>query len=251
MMIPGWDEGCSEEHGVRSKSTRILSGWGWIHRGTVSQSNPSRFATAGRWLAAGAVASFVAGCGLSTLTSGLGTGSVFGGGAAVPQDAKVNEDELLAAARGESNYTGSLGDVAANCPRINVITRDNNVTIYESGRACDGLWVMHRGELTRTARECQFEGGKLTVKYGFSGRVLMGPKGRAGTVSLPVTVAVADAKRDRVKAETMKIETAVSVDKPIGYFSTVRTVTFDVPVGSRPGEFEIQVGFDRNVPGAG
>ena len=227
------------------------SGWGWIRRGTVSQSIPSRFLTAGRrWFAAGLTVGLLTGCGLSTLTSGLGTGSVFGG-AAVPQDAKVNEDELLAAARGETNYSGSLGDVAANCPRVNVISRDNNVTIYESGRAGDGLWVMHRGELTKTARECQFEGGKVTVKYGFSGRVLMGPKGRNGTVSLPVTVAVADAKRDRVKAETMRIETAVTVDKPIGYFSTVQTVTFDVPVGARPGEFEIQVGFDRNVPGAG
>jgi hypothetical protein len=231
-------------------------GWDWLRRGIVSQLIPSRYVTTGRSIAGGlaaglATAGLLTGCGLSTLTSGLGSGSVFGGGAAAPELAKVNEDELLAAARGETNYTGSLGDVAANCPRVNVISRDNNVTIYEAGRAGDGLWVMHRGELTKTARECQFEGGKVTVKYGFSGRVLLGPKGRNGTVSLPVTVAVADSKRDRVKAETMRIETAVSVDKPIGYFSTVKTITFDVPVGSRPGEFEIQVGFDRNVPGAG
>jgi hypothetical protein len=235
-----------------------------MRRGTVSQSISSTFMTSRMArrrlktaLSAGVAVtvvlggSLLGGCGLSTLTSGLGSGSVFGGGSAVPQEAKVNEDELLAAARGETNYTGALGDVATNCPRVNVISRDNNVTIYEAGRAGDGLWVMHRGELTKTARECQYEGGRVTVKYGFSGRVLLGPKGRSGTVSLPVTVAVADAKRDRIKAETMKIETAVSVDKPIGYFSTVRTVTFDVPVGARPGEFEIQVGFDRNVPGAG
>ena len=192
----------------------------------------------------------LAGCGLSTLTSGIGTGSVFGGGATT-QTAAVNEDELLAAAKGDGMGSGSLGEVSAGCPRINVVTRDNNVTIYEPGRAGDGLWVMHRGELTKSARECQIEGGRVTVKYGFSGRVLLGPKGRSGTVSLPITVALTDAKREKVKSETMKIETAVSIDKPIGYFSTVRTVSFDLPVGSRPGEFEIMVGFDRNVPGAG
>jgi hypothetical protein len=268
MVILGWKNGSKKGQQVRLQSLRSQfasswrsaqrrqSGWRSIRRGIVSQSIPSRFVTAGRWravgLAAGALMTvLLAGCGLSTLTSGLGSSSVFGGGTAVPQEAKVNEDELLAAARGETSYTGSLGDIAASCPHVNVITRDNNLTIYDAGRAGDGLWVMHRGELTKTARECQIEGGKVTVKYGFSGRVLLGPKGRNGIVSLPVTVAVADAKRERVKAETMKIETAVSVDKPIGYFSAVRTITFDVPVGSRPGEFEIQVGFDRNAPGAG
>jgi hypothetical protein len=28
-------------------------------------------------------------------------------------------------------------------------------------------------------------------------------------------------------------------------------VTFAIPEGSRPGEFEMVIGFDRNVPGAG
>ena len=49
----------------------------------------------------------------------------------------------------------------------------------------------------------------------------------------------------------MKVDVAVALDKPIGYFSAVRTVTFNVPEGARPGEFEVFVGFDRNVPGAG
>lgn len=225
-----------------------------IRRGIVSKSNRSltdslRSRPIGIGAAVVLAAAACGGCGLSTLTSGLGGGSVFGGSST--QSAAVNEDQLLAAARGEGNYSGSLGEVSPNCPRVNVVSRDNNVTIYESGRAGDGLWVMHRGELTKTARECQIENGRITVKYGFSGRVLLGPKGRSGTVILPVTVALTDAKRERMKAEATKIETAVSVDKPIGYFSAVRTITFEIPVGSRPGEFEIQVGFDRNVPGAG
>ena len=194
----------------------------------------------------------LAGCGLSTLTSGLGgSGSGTFGGGSNAADSKVSDDELLAAARGDGGFTGSLGQISASCPRIIVPSRDNNVTIYEAGRAGDALAAMHRGELTKTARECQIEGNRVTVKYGFSGRILLGPKGRSGLVQLPVKVALTDAKREPVKAENMKIETAVSVDKPIGYFSAVRTVSFDVPVGSRPGEFELNVSFERNIPGAG
>ena len=46
----------------------------------------------------------------------------------------------------------------------------------------------------------------------------------------------------------MKVDTVVAVENPIGYFSAVRTVTFDMPEGSRPGEFEVFVGFERAVP---
>ncbi len=213
---------------------------------------PGRHAKTQRYaliLAGVTLAGALAGCGLGSFTSGLGGG--LGGGAASTESAKVSDDELLAAARGDGAFTGSLGEISANCPRIVVPARDNNVTIYESGRAGDALAVMHRGELSKTARECQIEGNRVTVKYGFSGRVLLGPKGRSGLIALPVKVAVNDAKREPIRAENMRIETAVSLDKPIGYFSAVRTVTFELPVGSRPGEFEINVSFDRNIPGAG
>ncbi len=200
---------------------------------------------------AGLAALALGGCGLSTFSSGLG-GGLFGGSSGAGADAgKVNNDELLAAARGETTYTGTLGEVSASCPRIVMPARDNNVTIYEAGRAGDALAVMHRGELTKTARECQVQGNRVTVKYGFSGRVLLGPRGQGGNIVLPVKVALTDAKRESLQAENLRVETAVSLDKPIGYFSAVRTVSFDVPVGSRPGEYEINVSFDRNIPGAG
>jgi hypothetical protein len=123
--------------------------------------------------------------------------------------------------------------------------------IYEQGRLGDGLAVMHRGEITKTARECQIEAGRVTVRYGFSGRVLLGPKGRTGIVSLPVDVFVTDAKRERILNDKIKVDVDVSLDKPIGYFSVVRSLTFAVPEGSRPREYEVYVGFDRTTPGAG
>jgi hypothetical protein len=194
----------------------------------------------------------VGGCGLSTLTSGLGgfgsgtkTGEVKTGG--------VSEEKLLTAAKANATDAQStdVGEVAHGCPKFVAWSRDNSVTIYETGRVGDGLAVMHRGEITQTARECDVQAGKVTVKYGFSGRVLLGPRGKTGNVSLPMTVFVTDSKRERITAEKMKVDVAVAVDNPIGYFSMVRSVTFNVPVGARPGEFEVFVGFERNIPGAG
>jgi len=204
-----------------------------------------------RWSAIGFALVATSGCGLSTLTSGFG-GGIFGGSSTTQSQAgPVSEEQLLSEAKAEAGQGGGLGEIEPGCPRFTVWPRDNTVTIYETGRTGDGLAVMHRGELTKTARECRIEPGRVTVKYGFSGRILLGPKGRNGTVSLPVTVFVTDAKRERLKTESMKIEAAVSIDRPIGYFSAVRTVTFNIPEGTRPGEFQLHVGFERNIPGAG
>jgi len=203
---------------------------------------------------AGAVALTVAGCGMSSLTSGLSS-SVFGGGASsAPKSEvhKVSEDQLLSDAKaGDGSAPPAISNGSGGCPRFVVGDRDANVTIYEPGRVGDGLAILHRGEITKTARECQSSPGQVTVRYGFSGRVLLGPKGKTGTIVLPVNVVVTDAKREKVAADALKVDVDVAVEKPIGYFSAVKSITIPVPEGSRPGELEIFVGFDRSIPGAG
>lgn len=193
------------------------------------------------------------GCGVSSITSGFSSSSIFGGGgsqSAGGNSGGVSEAQLLAEAK--SGETGTVGaEISAGCPRFLVWPRDNNITIYEPGRVGDGLAIMHRAEITKTARECYVEQGRVTVRYGFSGRVLLGPKGVSGPVRFPVNVFVADAKRDKIKTEKVEVASAVAVENPIGYFSAVQSVTFDVPEGTRPGEFEVYVGFERNVPNSG
>jgi hypothetical protein len=208
-----------------------------------------------RRVVAVALAAMLGGCsGMSSLTSGIG-GGWFGGGqgsTAKTEVGSVSEEQLLAAAKTDTGATGSLGgEMAHGCPRFQVWAREGYVTVYEPGKAGDGLAVMHRGEITKTARECQIEPGRITVKYGFSGRVLLGPKGKSGRVSLPLNVFVTDAKREKLVSDKVKVDVDIALDKPIGYFSMVRSVSFPFPEGSRPAEFEVYVGFDKATPGAG
>src|SRR5262249_11542700 len=163
----------------------------------------------------------------------------------------VSQDQLLSAAKTDGGEAGSLGEVAHGCPRFQVWAREGYVTIYEPGRVGDGLAVMHRGEITKTARECEIEQGRITVKYGFSGRVLLGPKGKSGRVTLPLNVFVTDAKREKIATDKVAIFVACVLDKPIGYFSVVKSISFPLPEGTRPGEYEVFVAFDRAAPGAG
>jgi len=225
--------------------------WG---RGAMTQSAMTAARAGLRLCLCGLLAVSAAGCGISSITSGLGT-SIFGGGSSKTAEAPgVNEEQLLSAAKASGDGEASsspVGEIAAGCPRLSISPRGGNLTIYEEGRAGDGLAIMHRGEITKTARECHIEPGRVTVKYGFSGRVLLGPRGQAGNITLPVNVVVTDAKRDRIATDRLNVAAAVAVDNPIGYFSAVRTVTFEIPEGTRPGEFEVFVGFEQNAQGAG
>ena len=201
-----------------------------------------------------ALSCLLGGCGLSSITSGLGSSVLGGGSSAQPEVKAVNAEQLLTAAKADEGAAAGaapVGDVAHGCPRFLVWPRDNNLTVYEQGRVGDSLAVMHRGEIIKTARECQVEGNRVTVKYGFSGRVLMGPRGKPGNVTLPVNVYVTDAKREKIANDKVTVEVPIAVEKPIGYFSTVRSVTFNIPEGARAGEYEVFVGFDRAVPNAG
>ncbi|WP_333794602.1 hypothetical protein [Hyphomicrobium sp.] len=191
------------------------------------------------------------GCGMGSITSGLGT-SVLGGGSS-SESTSVSEQDLIAAAKAGGDATPSFSgaDSQPGCPRFVTWPRDSYITIYEPGRVGDGLAIMHRGEITKTARECHVNGSQVTVKYGFSGRILLGPRGNSGPISLPINVFVTDAKRERITTDNLRVDASVAVENPIGYFSAVREVTFSVPEGSRPGEFEVYVGFDRNTPNAG
>lgn len=215
------------------------------------------FAPVARIMAAVAIAApltALGGCGMSSLTSGLGGGMFGGGSSDNAQVSSVSEAQLLDAAKsGDPSSTGStlVADVDAGCPRLVIAPHDNYITFYEIGHVGDALAVAQRGEITKTARECQVEPGRVTVKYGFSGRVLLGPKGQPGNVVLPITVSVNDGKRTRITTDSVKLDVNLGLDKPISYFSTVRSLTFPIAEGTRPGEYQVIVGFDSKAPSSG
>lgn len=190
-------------------------------------------------------------CGVSQITSSLGSG-VFG--SQKPENswaATITEENMLAAAKANPDGPMDVITPAQGCPGFAAPSGDRHVTIYEKGRPGDSLAVIHRGEITKTARECEVAAGQISVKYGFSGRVLLGPKGKPGIVTLPVQVHVTDKTRNKLKTEVIKVQVEVTADMPVGYFSVVRVITFPAPNGAPPQNYSVYVAFDRTIPGAG
>ncbi len=194
----------------------------------------------------------MSGCGLSQITSGLGT-SVFSSeeeAATTGWEASITEEGLLEAAKADQGGPVEMAGLSRGCPPFQVWPADRHVTIHEQGRVGDRLAVLHRGSITKTARECEIRPDSVSVKYGFAGRVLMGPRGTDGTVSLPVQVHLTDINGQKIRTENVNVDVQLSRSQPVGYFSLVKTISFDVTPGVSPGNYRLFVAFDRTIPGA-
>jgi len=183
-------------------------------------------------------------CAVSTLSNPFRSGSEDTSASA------VTPDKLLETAKAD-NGTDLPGGNSAHCPQVVAWPRDRLLTIYQPGHVGDQLAVVHRGEITKMARECQLYSDRVVVKYGFAGRVLLGPKGAAGAVTLPVSIRVAGSDQKTLATDKMTITTTVPPGDPAGYFSMVREIAFPIQMGTRPEDYKVFVAFDRTQANAG
>lgn len=203
--------------------------------------------TSARLILIGAVGFMVSGCAFTQL------GSMFGSSkeetTASIDSTIIPQERSLAMAADEMVPAPEIG-VVGSCPRISIWKNDAQLTIYEIGRVGDNLAIKHRGEITKTARECEIAPGQVTVKYGVAGRVLLGPLGRSGAIKLPVLVHVTD--RARQKIQTTKLDVIVNIQdgKPYGNFSTVQSLSFPIEPGIPASQYSVFVTFDHTAPGA-
>ena len=191
-----------------------------------------------------AVSLFASGCAVSRLSNPFKSGSEDASASA------VTPDRLLETAKADTG-TDLPGGSSSHCPQVVAWPRDRLLTIYQPDHVGDANSIVHRGEISKLARECQLYSDRVIVKYGFAGRVLLGPKGAPGTVTLGVSVRVAGAQQNTLATDKMSVTTTIPPDSPAGYFSMVREIAFPIVVGTRPEDYKVFVAFDRNVAGAG
>ena len=139
--------------------------------------------------------------------------------------------------------------------RVQILPGTESLTVYDRGHDGEADFIRSQGSITRTARECHaLDAGTLSVKLGVAGRVVAGPKGGAGTVTMPLRVAVSrqhdgtvlfskaftvpgDAVRARFRRPTSARSSTRSSSRSIRTTATsIIFVGFDEgkPKGSRP-----------------
>ncbi|MGH6737232.1 MAG: hypothetical protein ACRECX_14325 [Methyloceanibacter sp.] len=180
----------------------------------------------------------VLGCGVPKLSN------PFGAGSEESASSLADDDRLPEMASAETSSPTHGGSVRG-CPQVVAWPNERLLTVYQEGHNGDTMSVVHRGEITKLSRECQYFSGQVVVKYGFAGRVLLGPKGKPGTVTMPVTIRAAGADKQTLATDRMSITATIPQGQPVGYFSMVREISFPIQIGTRPEDYKIFVGLAK------
>lgn len=183
-------------------------------------------------------------CGLfgliAALTATLGCGAVQLPGSSGFSSERL-PDSAPQAQSAAAPVVNSVDGKSLSCPQVVAWPNERLRTIYQSGHDGDQNFVVSRGEITKLSRECRFYAGGVVVKYGYAGRVLLGPKGSPGTVSLPVSIRAADAYKVTIAKDKMNVRVTIPANQTVGYFSMVREISFPVQTGTRLEDYKIFV----------
>jgi hypothetical protein len=142
----------------------------------------------------------------------------------------------------KKQYTASDFTKSKFCPPIEISPQTEAMTIYERGHDKDPSYVRYQASITKTARECYHSGDTLTIKVGISGRVVAGPKGGAGTITLPIRVAVVKQIGGQKPFYSNLFKKSVTLSAPT--FGTSYSEVYD-QVSLKDRDLIIFVGFDE------
>ncbi len=135
------------------------------------------------------------------------------------------------------------------CPPVQVLPGTEALATYDRGHDGDPAFVRVQGSITQTARECHaLDAATLSIKVGVGGRILAGPKGGAGAVTLPIRIAVARQHDNSVLfSKAFSVSTTLAAPEfAADYSSVFDQVVFKVAPDDR--DLIVYVGFDEGKP---
>ncbi len=175
----------------------------------------------------------LAACGLVLALAGCQAGGVqqalnIGGG---KKDAAQQERDRVT----ESQLRGY-------CPQVTLRENTGYYTTYDKGADGDPDAVIYQAAIGEVTRSCSQTPGFLNMKVAAAGRVVPGPKGRDGTITMPVRVAVLEGD-EVVYSNLSKHQVQISTTSGATQF-LVTDENVQVPI-EQGTKYRVYVGFDE------
>jgi len=143
--------------------------------------------------------------------------------------------------------TGEQPQSDLDCPGVSI---RQGASVYSQSAADNGseaLSMRFQASFVRFARECALHGKDVTLKVGVEGRVILGPAGTPGAVTLPVRLAVV---KEGLNPQTIwtkfyMVPVTLQPGEPFAIFTQVEEdMTFPMPPGNQFDQYVIYLGFD-------
>ena len=132
------------------------------------------------------------------------------------------------------------------CPDIKIRPGASTYAVALPGKQPVGNDLRYQATITRSARDCNLENGRITARVGIQGRVIVGPAGAPATVEVPLRVAVVkDGVNEKVITTTV-VRTTVSMGEGLSVpFSVVaEDVIYPAVSVDENDSYVFYIGFD-------
>lgn len=205
----------------------------------------------GRRLERAAVAALMVAAG--TALSGCGGGSMFGGSSGTSSTgssissrfSQLFGSNSQEASTSSSPSTQATQNSELTCPSVAIRYGASTLSVGLPGKPASGSDLRYQGTITRTARDCNLQGGQVTARIGVVGRVIAGPAGAPPTVDVPLRVAVVQDGAPEKVIVTKAVRTTVTMEGENTEFSLVaEDLTYPAPTEAANDKYIFYVGFD-------
>lgn len=138
---------------------------------------------------------------------------------------------------------------ARTCPTVAVRDGTQIFTVYERGRDQDPKGIRFQANIGQMARECTDVGDSTVIKVGIAGRLINGPTGATGSLSLPLRVVLLRNGSEVVFSQLYPVPAALAPGQGNVLWTHVAD-GIQVPADKRSGSLQIYVGFDEGPAGS-
>lgn len=136
-------------------------------------------------------------------------------------------------------------EAPSGCPTIAVLDGTQSQRVMAAG-ASDNSGVRYQYSLFNVGRECSIVGGRIALKVGAGGRVLLGPAGAAGHFDIPIRVVVfSEVSQKPVESKLFRVSASVPAGQSGAPFEFVSdSLVLPLAAGQTGADYSIKVGFD-------
>jgi len=138
-----------------------------------------------------------------------------------------------------------------DCPRIDIRQGASTLLInanQPSSEEANALTLRYQGSFVRAARECRVQGNMVNIKIGVEGRVILGPAGGPGHVTIPLRYALVNESLTDTKPIWSKLQ-IINVEIPehtpnVNFTHIADDLTVPIPPPSELENWVLYIGFD-------
>ena len=135
-----------------------------------------------------------------------------------------------------------------DCPRIDIRPGASTLLMNATTDETDALGLRYQGTFVRAARECRVQAPNVSIKVGLQGRIIVGPSGGPGMVTVPLRYALVQEglSSSRVLWSKLYVE-QVQVPpqmQSVNFTHIQEDIVIPIPPAADLSEYVIYIGFD-------